>query len=162
MLPASSAAAACNFASTRCAVLAAARFAQLAAGLWQTVLWLNDVCAYLQKYEMLVTEHSIDSSRRTYCPFKDCSCLLERPDDEDEAAAGGQDFPFECPACHRCFCLSCGVTGWHTVIPCTSSALPSARCSGVYGSRLHGYRRGVLLWVSESYAWCIQYTSAHT
>jgi hypothetical protein len=64
---------------------------------------------------MLVMEHSIDSSLRTYCPYKDCSCLLERPDEEEEAAAGGQDFPFECPACQRTFCLSCSITGWHTV-----------------------------------------------
>eukprot|EP00882_Tetradesmus_deserticola_P030042 GHRQ01033698.1.p1 GENE.GHRQ01033698.1~~GHRQ01033698.1.p1 ORF type:complete len:100 (-),score=12.14 GHRQ01033698.1:5-304(-) len=76
------------------------------------------VCMSLQVYEMLVTEHSIDSSLRTYCPYKDCSCLLERPDDIDEAAAAGQDHPFECPACHRHFCLCCGIAGWHTVSPC--------------------------------------------
>jgi hypothetical protein len=72
---------------------------------------------YLQVYEMLVTEHCIDSSLRAYCPYKDCSCLLERPDDDEEggAAADGQDFPFECPACQRHFCLSCGITGWHVV-----------------------------------------------
>jgi hypothetical protein len=65
---------------------------------------------------MLVTEHCIDSSLRAYCPYKDCSCLLERPDDEEGgAAAHGQDFPFECPACQRHFCLSCGITGWHVV-----------------------------------------------
>jgi hypothetical protein len=64
---------------------------------------------------MLVMERCIDSSLRAYCPYKDCSCLLERPDEEDEAAAGGQDFPFECPACQRTFCLSCSITGWHMV-----------------------------------------------
>jgi hypothetical protein len=69
----------------------------------------------LQVYEMLVMEHCIDSSLRAYCPYKDCSCLLERPDEEEQAAAGGQDFPYECPACQRHFCLSYGITGWHTV-----------------------------------------------
>jgi hypothetical protein len=67
-------------------------------------------------YGVLVAEHCIDSSLRAYCPYKDCSCLLERPDGEQGAAAAdGQDFPFECPACQRHFCLSCGITGWHTV-----------------------------------------------
>ncbi|WIA13220.1 hypothetical protein OEZ85_006812 [Tetradesmus obliquus] len=79
----------------------------------------------LQVYEMLVMEHCIDSSLRAYCPYKDCSCLLERPGDEDEAAAGGQDLPFECPACQRTFCLSCGITGWHTGMTCAQfQALP--------------------------------------
>lgn len=68
-----------------------------------------------QVYEMLVMEQSIDCSRRAYCPYKDCSCLLERPDEDDELAPGGQDAPFECPACRRTFCLSCGITGWHSV-----------------------------------------------
>ena len=65
----------------------------------------------LQTLEALVTEQSIDHARRAYCPYKDCSCLLERPDPEE----GDGNEPFECPLCHRIFCLSCGIAGWHTV-----------------------------------------------
>jgi hypothetical protein len=68
-------------------------------------------------FEYLVAEHLIDTSRRVYCPYKDCSLLLERPEPEEEMvdASGNQEAPYECPACHRHFCLSCGVTGWHAV-----------------------------------------------
>lgn len=61
-----------------------------------------------QVYDILVMENSIDASLRVYCPYKDCSCLLERPEDDGGGA-------FECPSCHRVFCGSCGVAGWHTV-----------------------------------------------
>lgn len=70
-----------------------------------------------QVFEYFVAEHLIDTSRRVYCPYKDCSVLLERPEPEEEMvdAAGNQEAPYECPSCHRQFCLSCGVTGWHVV-----------------------------------------------
>lgn len=29
--------------------------------------------------------------------------------------AGNQEAPYDCPCCKRQFCLSCGITGWHTV-----------------------------------------------
>jgi hypothetical protein len=71
----------------------------------------------LQVFEYLIAEHLIDTARRVYCPYKDCSVLLERPEPDEEMldAAGNQEAPFECPCCKRQFCLSCGITGWHVV-----------------------------------------------
>jgi len=71
----------------------------------------------LQLFEYLIAEHLIDTARRVYCPYKDCSVLLERPEPDEEMVdgAGNQEAPYECPCCKRHFCLHCGITGWHTV-----------------------------------------------
>jgi hypothetical protein len=81
-----------------------------------TFLPLTTCCP--QVYQALEAEQLIDLERRVYCPYKDCSTLLERPDQQDgqaAAAADEQEAPFECPVCHRSFCLTCGIAGWHTV-----------------------------------------------
>lgn len=50
---------------------------------------LRDWTQDLQLYEQLTAEEAIDSSLRAYCPYNDCSILLERP--EGDEAAAGQD-----------------------------------------------------------------------
>uniref|UniRef100_A0A383WBY6 RBR-type E3 ubiquitin transferase n=1 Tax=Tetradesmus obliquus TaxID=3088 RepID=A0A383WBY6_TETOB len=98
-------------------------------------------------FEKLAVTGCIDPSRRAYCPYKECSCLLERPEEEDEAAAGGQDSPFECPECHKAFCLSCGIKGWHEGMTCAQfQALPpelrSAEDAAVLRmAQQHGWKR---------------------
>jgi hypothetical protein len=70
-----------------------------------------------QVYEFMIAEQMIDTQLRVYCPYKDCSVLLERPDPELEELDehGHQAAPYECPGCKRRFCLRCGVAGWHAV-----------------------------------------------
>eukprot|EP00775_Hariotina_reticulata_P012513 gene12513-12647_t len=84
--------------------------------------------AVLQLLERLVLESSIEQSLRAYCPYKDCSCLLERDEedlDEEGQLPQGQDAPYKCPACNRVFCLACGITGWHQGMTCSQfQALP--------------------------------------
>jgi len=70
-------------------------------------------------YKTLEMEAAIGAARRVYCPYKDCSCLLEHPQEEGEedegAAAEGQAAPYECLSCQREFCGSCRIVGWHQV-----------------------------------------------
>ena len=54
-----------------------------------------------------LTEAAIPAAHKVFCPFQDCSFLMERSED-----AGGRG-PFAvCFACHRGFCLECKVP-WH-------------------------------------------------
>lgn len=69
----------------------------------------------MQLYHALEAEQLIELERRVYCPNKDCSAMLEQPEQQEGQAAEGQEAPFECPVCHRSFCVSCGITGWHKV-----------------------------------------------
>eukprot|EP00955_Chlamydomonas_euryale_P101849 365377-Chlamydomonas_euryale.AAC.24 len=62
----------------------------------------------LQRYMQLDVESAIHPSERVYCPFKDCSALLLRP----ECKAEG---PTLCPECERTLCAKCHITGWHEV-----------------------------------------------
>jgi len=52
------------------------------------------------------------SSKRFYCPYKDCSALLFLDESEEEKMNES-----ECPHCHRMVCVECG-TKWHPEITC--------------------------------------------
>jgi hypothetical protein len=86
-------------------------------GSYSTTSFVHCVlCA--QVYHALEAEQLIELERRVYCPYKDCSAMLERPEQQQQQqgqAAEGQEAPFECPVCNRSFCVSCGIAGWHTV-----------------------------------------------
>ncbi|KAG7637531.1 IBR domain [Arabidopsis thaliana x Arabidopsis arenosa] len=57
-------------------------------------------------------EAVIMSSKRFYCPYKDCSALLFLDESEEEKMNES-----ECPHCHRMVCVECG-TKWHPEITC--------------------------------------------
>jgi hypothetical protein len=88
---------------------------------WRPTVWptLLSGCVHFvlgtQVYHALEAEQLIELERRVYCPYKDCSAMLEQPEQQGDQAADGQEAPFECPVCHRSFCVSCGIAGWHTV-----------------------------------------------
>ncbi|KXZ48564.1 hypothetical protein GPECTOR_26g467 [Gonium pectorale] len=68
----------------------------------------------LQAFGLLEAEQAIPSQLRIFCPHKDCSMPLQRPDQDDMPAAG----PIACPACNRAFCLRCLIPGWHHGYTC--------------------------------------------
>ncbi|KXZ52052.1 hypothetical protein GPECTOR_10g1075 [Gonium pectorale] len=80
----------------------------------------------MQVFELLEAEQAIPSQLRTFCPHKDCSMPLQRPDDTDAPGPGpGEDGFTACPACHRAFCLRCLIPGWHHGYTCAEfQALP--------------------------------------
>ncbi|KAG2439793.1 hypothetical protein HYH02_010428 [Chlamydomonas schloesseri] len=99
---------------------------------------LRDHPGELQRYDMLEVEGAIDARMCIHCPHKSCSALLMCQDDDDDGSGGGSggggggyDQPFECPACHRAFCIRCGIPGWHTGYTCAQyQALPlDQRCA---------------------------------
>jgi hypothetical protein len=120
--------------------------------------------AVLQLLERLVMEASIDQSRRAYCPYKDCSCLLERDEedlDEDGRLPQAQDAPYMCPSCKRLFCLACHITGWHQVgrsvgyQSTTSTSLVQSVCATTDGATAGGASCScrILLYLMTSCCW---------
>ncbi len=65
-----------------------------------------------QELQRLEAEASIPTGLLLYCPHKDCSSPLLSPEDNSELP---RDRMAACPACHRAFCPTCLVTGWHEV-----------------------------------------------
>ncbi|KAG1669196.1 hypothetical protein FOA52_001447 [Chlamydomonas sp. UWO 241] len=84
------------------------------------VIWLlHDMPAHMERYTRLEVESSIHPSQRLYCPHKDCSTLLLRPEE------GEPEGPMVCPACERTLCASCLIPGWHEGFSCEAfQALP--------------------------------------
>ncbi|KAG2491448.1 hypothetical protein HYH03_010234 [Edaphochlamys debaryana] len=77
-----------------------------------------------QAFCFLEVESSIQPHLRCYCPHKDCSAPLERPDEEEDGELPA-DAPIACPACNRMFCLRCNIPGWHKGYTCAQfQALP--------------------------------------
>lgn len=74
-------------------------------------------------YEMLektLTEANFLNSDKMYCPFPNCSVLLDPR--ECLSARGSsssqlEDSCVECPVCQRFICFECGVP-WHTSMTC--------------------------------------------
>lgn len=56
----------------------------------------------------LEVEHAV-GNESIYCPYKDCSELLVKPDVIEP------DVRTTCPTCTRTFCLNCQIEGWHEV-----------------------------------------------
>ncbi|KXZ48561.1 hypothetical protein GPECTOR_26g464 [Gonium pectorale] len=67
-----------------------------------------------QAFGLLQAEQAIPPRLRTYCPHKNCSVPLQRPEEGDIPAEG----PTSCPACNRMFCLRCLIPGWHHGYTC--------------------------------------------
>ncbi|XP_015948237.2 E3 ubiquitin-protein ligase RSL1 [Arachis duranensis] len=63
--------------------------------------WENALC------ENLV----LATSKKFYCPFKDCSAMLVNDDGNEVVTCS------ECPHCHRLFCARCRVA-WHAGMEC--------------------------------------------
>ncbi|XP_037489852.1 uncharacterized protein LOC119368802 isoform X1 [Triticum dicoccoides] len=66
----------------------------------------------LDKWGFLLCESAL-GTKRTYCPYRECSAPL-LADSEAGAAAVTEA---ECPHCHRLFCAQCAVP-WHGGISC--------------------------------------------
>lgn len=64
----------------------------------------------LEKWDEMLCDAMVDASQKFYCPFKDCSAMLER--DSDEVIRES-----ECPVCRRLFCARCHVP-WHPGVDC--------------------------------------------
>lgn len=64
-----------------------------------------------QVFDSLLLEEAVPPSQHTYCPYKDCGLMLQRPDEDEQ----DPDEPVDCPHCDRPFCLECGIAGWHEV-----------------------------------------------
>ncbi|KAG1663539.1 hypothetical protein FOA52_003167 [Chlamydomonas sp. UWO 241] len=58
-----------------------------------------------QRFMRLVVESSVPPSQRTYCPYKDCSALLIRPD------AATPEASTACSKCTRTMCVKCLIPG---------------------------------------------------
>ena len=66
------------------------------------------------KWEYLISDFSIPSEEKTYCPFENCSVLLGK---EDLIEKGVDECSSKCPSCHRRFCTKCKVP-WHGGMSC--------------------------------------------
>ncbi|KAL5542619.1 hypothetical protein UlMin_010329 [Ulmus minor] len=66
----------------------------------------------IEKWDEARLEASIPESKKYYCPFNDCSALMEYDDEGDLIIMES-----ECPVCHRLFCVVCGVA-WHAGLDC--------------------------------------------
>lgn len=76
----------------------------------------------VQDLARLEAAASIGPGLLTFCPHKDCSEPMLRPEDESELPL---DELATCPACHRGFCPHCMVPGWHQGYTCAQfQALP--------------------------------------
>jgi hypothetical protein len=77
------------------------------------------VICHSQRYARLEVESAIHPSQRMYCPHKDCSTLVMRPDDEEEQCGGAS----VCPACERTLCANCYIPDGHEVRAVNGAAL---------------------------------------
>lgn len=76
--------------------------------------------ACMQAFERMEVEAAIPLAQRVYCPHKDCSALLLRPEagaEDDGGPEAASEGPATCPACSRAFCPRCNLPGWHKVRP---------------------------------------------
>ncbi|KAJ8755487.1 hypothetical protein K2173_019285 [Erythroxylum novogranatense] len=64
----------------------------------------------VDSWEKALCEEAIAGAVKVYCPFRDCSAMLIVDDDELRRE-------FECPYCHRMFCVQCNVA-WHAGLEC--------------------------------------------
>ncbi|KAG6725262.1 hypothetical protein I3842_02G024300 [Carya illinoinensis] len=64
-----------------------------------------------ERWDKVLCETQILPFQTFYCPFKDCSAVLEN-DNEGEVIRES-----ECPSCHRLFCAQCYVA-WHPGVDC--------------------------------------------
>lgn len=62
-------------------------------------------------WDDVLCESTIPPEMKSYCPYKDCSGLLERENDGEVIRES------ECPFCHRLFCAKCNVA-WHSGVDC--------------------------------------------
>ncbi len=84
--------------------------------------------------QQLEAEATIDPRQRLYCPHKDCSEPLLRPEHDTDLP---RDQVATCPACHRGFCPHCMVPGWHEVGGAVGSTASSTlTCFRVRGCAL--------------------------
>jgi E3 ubiquitin-protein ligase RNF144 len=65
------------------------------------------------KWKYLISEFSVPSKPKTYCPFQNCSVLLGGDND----LKGEFVNQSKCPSCHRDFCAQCKVP-WHAGMNC--------------------------------------------
>ena len=70
---------------------------------------LNSGLLCMQVLRELEVQHAIGAADSLYCPHKDCSALLVKPEEDVS------DEPSECPECGRVFCATCKIPGWHKV-----------------------------------------------
>jgi E3 ubiquitin-protein ligase RNF144 len=68
--------------------------------------------AVAARWGEMLCESLIPASEKFYCPFKDCSAMMVKDDDDSDVIRES-----ECPVCHRLFCATCYVA-WHPGIEC--------------------------------------------
>ncbi|XP_030451992.1 E3 ubiquitin-protein ligase RSL1-like [Syzygium oleosum] len=66
----------------------------------------------LYMWEKSLCEAMFLESQKFYCPFKNCSALLIKDNDDGQVIR-----ECECPYCHRLFCAECSVP-WHVGVSC--------------------------------------------
>ncbi|GMH27740.1 hypothetical protein Nepgr_029583 [Nepenthes gracilis] len=70
--------------------------------------------------ERAIAEDNALSSEKTYCPYPNCSVLLDPRECYSAWASSSSQSDnscVECPACQRFLCVDCGVP-WHTSLSC--------------------------------------------
>ncbi|XP_045822235.1 E3 ubiquitin-protein ligase RSL1-like [Trifolium pratense] len=67
----------------------------------------------ISRWEYLIFESSISMEQKNYCPYQNCSVLLEKGND----IRGKFVTNSKCPSCHRNFCAQCKVP-WHEGMDC--------------------------------------------
>ncbi|PAN35655.1 hypothetical protein PAHAL_6G223500 [Panicum hallii] len=69
-----------------------------------------------ERWGAALCESMLLGTRKTYCPYKDCSTMMLVDND------GGGDVrdvaEAECPSCRRLFCARCAVAPWHAGVTC--------------------------------------------
>jgi len=69
--------------------------------------------------ERVFAEAGTSEMERFYCPFPNCSVLLDLSQHFSRASSSSQSdlSCIECPECHRDICINCGVP-WHIMMGC--------------------------------------------
>lgn len=73
-----------------------------------------------ESLEKALSEANIVQSERFYCPFLNCSVLLDPCEclsAMDGSSSQSDNSCIECPVCQRFFCVGCGVP-WHSSMSC--------------------------------------------
>ncbi|XP_062012370.1 E3 ubiquitin-protein ligase RSL1 [Rosa rugosa] len=75
---------------------------------------------YFESLEKALEEANILHSDRFYCPFPNCSVLLDRSEcssASESSSIQSDNSCMECPVCKRFICVDCGVP-WHSSMSC--------------------------------------------